>query len=816
MYGSTPRWYQDSFYDIMPPWIGQYRESHTPFENSRSLPAYTSRHRYLPLGPPSDITSTAGPPSTVGPSASESGATTTTKKVDFSTIHDIEETSSTSSQLDVPRKNVNTTQLKDKPFALEGRTSEGVSQQREIFHTDERRQKPDVTSLEIRDMDITTSARDVYYSMYPDFQLPLPNRPRISDLFVGNTRLISNTNSPMSILRIPSLKKMYGTTEFAIDRSTGQLYKIGDMDMTPVNLFAGIPDEDLCEDDVKTTTSLLEKPQAMSTPITDVPRNMLNETIMEDNIPLPTPMIFPPSQEEGRTKSSTTVVEDISPEDPIFILNRVNVQVASSVSSLEEGEGIVNEDEYEKAVHRLEKIHKKITILLQNWNEESKQARNTNEITEIEEFYRPYMDQYNNRRKELERLMRMYSEYCTSEGSPETPQQRQKTKQQMPPSASQIQQTPQETIPVDVFKRREQVNQPLEMEETNLKEGMDIQPTIVVSSTISGVGPIISSLPSTTRPCEFQNTSVDTATEGIGRMRILPQGRMSTLSSMVSPMPTTTTRTIAITREESRQDALETVRQMIGPTSSSTVLPMSTSTAVTQEPCVSNHDNVNMITNEVRPRVSGTHLDSGMTDMTTPIGMATPIAPDLVWPGHPDLQGTNLFPREDDPTTISAGGLDPDERWKIHHPYEDLHQARKDEPDTSARRRMKKEMEWKRKDLKGLEVTISQYDFCLRGAHGDDLSDSEAEGAMATTLVADDAPAVSPTPESLTSPQGEEQTRSMEVDDGDEGQPLASPVSHREDELLTGGDAVGVEGEMANLTVSSPGGGDDGDEGVSI
>ena len=456
----------------------------------------------------------AGPPSTVGPSASESGATTTVK-VDFSTIHDIEETSSTSSQLDVPRKNVNTNQFKDKPFALEGKTSEGVSQQREIFHTDERRQIPDVTSLEVRDMDITTSDRDVYYGVYPDFQLPLPNRPRISDLFVGNTHLISNTNSPMSILHILNLKKMYGTTEFVTDHSTGQLYKIGDVDVTPVNLFGGIPDDDLHEDDVKTMTSLLEKPQAMSTPITDVPRNMSNETRMEDNIPLPTPMIFPPSQEEGRTKSSTTVAEDVSPEDPIFNLNRVNVQVASSVSSLEEGEGIVNEDEYEKAVHRLEKINKKITILVQNWNEESKQARNTNEITEIEEFYRPYMDQYNNRRKELERLMRMYSEYCTSEGSPETPQQRQKMKQQMPPSASQIQQTPQETIPVDVFKRREQVNQPLEMEETNLKEGMDIQPAIVVSSTISGIGPITSSLPSTTRPCEFRSTSVDTATEGI-------------------------------------------------------------------------------------------------------------------------------------------------------------------------------------------------------------------------------------------------------------------------------------------------------------
>ena len=32
-----------------------------------------------------------------------------------------------------------------------------------------------------------------------------------------------------------------------------------------------------------------------------------------------------------------------------------------------------------------------------------------------------------------------------------------------------------------------------------------------------------------------------------------------------------------------------------------------------------------------------------MTDMTTPIGMVTPIVPDLVWPGHPDIQGKAYF-----------------------------------------------------------------------------------------------------------------------------------------------------------------------------
>ena len=70
--------------------------------------------------------------------------------------------------------------------------------------------------------------------------------------------------------------------------------------------------------------------------------------------------------------------------------------------------------------------------------------------------------------------------------------------------------------------------------------------------------------------------------------------------------------------------------------------------------------------------------------------------------------------------------------------------------------------------------------------------------------------------EPLTSPPGEEQIRSMEVNDGDDRQPPASPVSHREDELLTGDNVVGVEGEMANLTVSSPEGCDESDKGASI
>ena len=198
---------------------------------------------------------------------------------------------------------------------------------------------------------------------------------------------------------------------------------------------------------------------------------------------------------------------------------------------------------------------------------------------------------------------------------------------------------------------------------------MDRRPPTVTSDDTLKMNTMSSTIPITTRPLLFSNTFTGTTTEGFGSGRTLPQGRMSTLSSMVRPMATTATRTIAITREESQQDALQTVRQLIGSTSHTTNLPVSATTA-SQRSRFDDNDDINIPNNEVRPRLLSSHLDSGITDVSTPIGMATPIAPDLVWPEHPDIQGTSLFPRDDDPTMVSAGGLDPDERWKIHHPYD--------------------------------------------------------------------------------------------------------------------------------------------------
>ena len=159
--------------------------------------------------------------------------------------------------------------------------------------------------------------------------------------------------------------------------------------------------------------------------------------------------------------------------------------------------------------------------MVKNWNEESKLAKNHNEIMEIDEFYRPYMDQYNSRRKALERLMEMYDEYCMHAVPTETPQQKHKTKQQLPPSTSQAQQTlSQEMIPKDVLNRKDQTNQDLGAEETSLKEGIDRRPSTLTSNVTLGMNTMSSTLPITTRPSMFSNTCAEPTTESISRKDI--------------------------------------------------------------------------------------------------------------------------------------------------------------------------------------------------------------------------------------------------------------------------------------------------------
>ena len=133
----------------------------------------------------------------------------------------------------------------------------------------------------------------------------------------------------------------------------------------------------------------------------------------------------------------------------------------------------------------------------------------------------------------------------------------------------------------------------------------------------------------------------------------------------------------------------------------------------------------------------------------------------------------------------------------------------------------------RRKDLKSLRAAISHHKSNLRwgqpgdiSTRDDELSDHGAGDAakteMAIALEADDTPSGSATTQCSNPPPAESQAHAMEVDDEDGSPPPASLISPVDDDLLTAGGAIGVEGEMANLKVSSPKDHDGGGEDTSI
>ena len=158
-------------------------------------------------------------------------------------------------------------------------------------------------------------------------------------------------------------------------------------------------------------------------------------------------------------------------------------------------------------------------------------------------------------------------------------------------------------------------------------------------------------------------------------------------------------------------------------------------------------------------------------------------------------------------------------RARICQELDDLIQAHR-ESEKSSRKRIK-EIDTKRKDLKSLKSHISQCESHLeQDTTGDDTPDIDdllnqgAETEMATTPGADDVPSGSAMAPPSDSPPAE--GHAMEVDEGSVVSPRASPVSHKEDDLLTGGGATGVEAGLADLTISSPRGPDGEGEEASV
>ena len=166
-------------------------------------------------------------------------------------------------------------------------------------------------------------------------------------------------------------------------------------------------------------------------------------------------------------------------------------------------------------------------------------------------------------------------------------------------------------------------------------------------------------------------------------------------------------------------------------------------------------------------------------------------------------------------------------RTQLWGELDDITEAQKRETIKSSRRRIKKEMDLIRKDLEDLSLAISQHESHIGRDQAEETTTSDdsssdhgaadiEEAEMAIMPVADDAPPVSAMTQPSNPPPVEEEAPLMEVDEGNDRPPPASPISPGEDEILTGGGATGVEGEMANLKVSSPKGQEGGDESASV
>ena len=134
-----------------------------------------------------------------------------------------------------------------------------------------------------------------------------------------------------------------------------------------------------------------------------------------------------------------------------------------------------------------------------------------------------------------------------------------------------------------------------------------------------------------------------------------------------------------------------------------------------------------------------------------------------------------------------------------------------DKSDKATRKSLKKEIDQRHKSLETLKEHISYYEMQLglepsKGNTPDDDSQF-GHGAQAERVPApgaDDAPSESTMTPASDPPPAEGQTQDMEVDnDGIRPRP-PSPISHENDGLLMGSEAMGVESDLAHLTVLSP------------
>ena len=493
---------------------------------------------------------------------------------------------------------------------------------------------------------------------------------------MGSSNLRSDAGSPMSILKIRCLKKMYNTNDFAVDRNNGRLYTIIGTSVTPIDLYGMLPEDSQNNRPIQTTTPgqlVLSIPQATSTPVTETNIETSDNSIPRNSISIPTPARKPTLNSRMSSLSSSSL-SDGTMEGPEYNKYRAQLEATTSVSSLDEKEGVMTEQEYSSAVKHLEKITKKTMILMRNWNAEGKTATSKEEKREIDIYYRRYLDHYIARRRALEHLLTVYDEHYR-----ESPRQETISTPRSAIPVTTVSQSPVSHIPTEaeIMATHEALLESLTLSSSGSDGSLTHRKENISTSQVSKTMPSNTEETRGTYPLSTQNipglegrstttTASITQSRGLENMTLTTTAvstilstthptqtsEMSMISGRTTTVPTTATRIIPITLEESRHNALEAVRRLLGSNSATAFQSVT-------EPM---RDEVRVMSPPPVPP---------STETSSPqVGTAVPISHDLIWPGHSEIRGTTLFPQENDPMTRAAGGLNPDERWKIFHPYD--------------------------------------------------------------------------------------------------------------------------------------------------
>ena len=182
------------------------------------------------------------------------------------------------------------------------------------------------------------------------------------------------------------------------------MYTIIGTSVTPIDLYGALPEDSQNNMPKLLTTPnqlMLPTPQATSTPVTATNIGTPANNVPRKSILIPTPVRILTLTSRVPSSSSSSLSDRII-EGPEYNKYRAQLEATTSVSSLDEKEGVMTDKEYSSTVKHLEKIANKTVVLMRNWNAESKIAKSEEEKKEIDIYYRRYLNHYIARRHALE------------------------------------------------------------------------------------------------------------------------------------------------------------------------------------------------------------------------------------------------------------------------------------------------------------------------------------------------------------------------------------------------------------------------------